>query len=271
MTTVNYDRAVGYYDETRGLRAGVSQRYREAVRALTGANARTRYLELAIGTGLFGLPFIAAGDRYTGVDISRGMMARIAPKLAGRAHAQLAQADITRALPFAAASFNVVQAIRVFHMLVDWRACIDEALRVLAPGGRLLIIEHEAPPDCGDPPPWARAQAQWDEILQGLGVHSAGLRNTLYPSEATLLLYLRAIGADARALDLLTYVELPVSCRTMVERRAARMFRSDWALPEPVHREATRMLYEWLERDCEDADAPAERRMVLRGIVAQNI
>ena len=67
----------------------------------------------------------------------------------------------------------------------------------------------------------------------------------------------------------MTYVELPVSCRTMVERRAARMFRSDWALPEPIHRQATRLLYEWLERDCEDADEPAEWRMALRAIAAR--
>ena len=244
MTTVNYDRAVSYYDETRGFRPGVSERYREAALALTGADAGTRYLELAIGTGLFGLPFIAAGDRYTGVDISRGMMRRIAPKLAGRARPQLAQADITRALPFAAASFDVVQAIRVFHMLVDWRAGIDEARRVLAPGGRLLIVEHQAPAEPGDPPPWARAQAKWDEILQGLGVDSVGLRNTLYPSEAMLLRHLRSVSADTQAVDLLTYVELPVSCRTMVERRAARMFRSDWALPEAIHRQAARLLYD---------------------------
>ncbi len=269
MTTVNYDRAVSYYDESRGLRAGVSQRFREAVLALTGASERTRFLELAIGTGVIGAAFIAAGDRYIGVDISRGMMRRIAPKLKRRAEPRLAQADITIALPFADASFDIVQAIRVFHMLADWRACIDEARRVLRPGGHLLIVERHAPPDDAEPPPWALVQTQWDAILQGLGVDSAGARNALYPSEATLLGYLRAISADTRALDLLTYVELPVSCRTMVERRAGRMFRNDWALPEPIHRQATRLLYDWLERECQDADAPAERRMVFRAIAAR--
>lgn len=269
MTTVNYDRAVSYYDETRGFRAGVSERYRQAALNLIDADAGTRYLELAIGTGLIGLSFIGAGDRYIGVDISRGMMRCIAPKLEGRAEPRLAQADITVALPFAAASFDIVQAIRVFHMLVDWRACIDEARRVLAPGGHLLIVEHHAPPDSGDPPPWARVQAQWDTILQGLGVDSASRRNEAYPSEAMLLRHLQAIGADTRAADLLTYLELPVSCRTMVERRAGRMFRGDWALPESIHRQATRQLYDWLERDCPAADEPAERHMVLRAIVAR--
>ena len=269
MTTVNYDRAVSYYDETRGLRAGVSERFRAAVRDLTGASERTRCLELAIGTGVIGAAFIAAGDRYTGVDISRGMMARIAPKLAGSDRPQLAQADITVALPFAAARFELVQAIRVFHMLVEWRACIDEARRVLAPGGRLLIVEHQAPADCGDPPPWALVQAKWDEILRGLGVDCAGQGNTRYPCEAMLLQHLRSVGADTRLVDLLTYRELPVSCRTMVERRAARMFRSDWTLPEPIHRRATHLLYDWLERDCEDADTPAERSMVFRAIMAR--
>lgn len=269
MTSVNYDRAVSYYDETRGLRAGVRERYRDAVLELTGADAGTRFLELAIGTGVIGLPFIAAGDRYIGVDISRGMLRQVSPKLGGRADPRLAQADITLTLPFAAGSFDVVQAIRVFHMLVDWRACIDAAQRVLQPGGCLLIVEVHAPADNGSPPPWALAQDKWDEILQSLGVDSASERNALYPTAETLLRHLRSMGADTQLIDLLTYVELPVSCRTMVERRAGRMFRSDWALPEPIHRSATRMLYDWLENDCPDADAPAERSMVFRAIVAR--
>ena len=270
MTTVNYDRAVSYYDATRGFRAGVSERYRDAVLELVGADAETRFLELAIGTGVIGLPFIAAGDRYTGVDISRGMLSRIAPKLDGRAEPRLAQADITSALPFAAASFDVAQAIRVFHMLVDWRACIAEARRVLKPGGHFLIVEHHAPAvDSADPPPWALVQAQWDRLLRELGVDSAGLRDELYPSEATLLRYLRALSADTRLIDLLTYVEFPVSCRTMVERRAGRMFRGDWSLPDSIHRQATRRLYDWLENDCGDADATAERRMVFRAITGR--
>ena len=270
MTTVNYDRAVSYYDETRGFRAGVSERFRAAVLDLTGANERTRFLELAIGTGLFGLPFIVAGDRYTGVDISRGMMRRIAPKLYGRLSPRLAQADITVTLPFAAGRFDVVQAIRVFHMLVDWRACIDEARRVLKPGGQLLIVEHQAPAENrADLPPWAQAQAKWDAILQELGVDCAGKRNLLYPTEDMLLKYLRSISGAVQALELLTYLELPVSCRSMVERRAARMFRGDWTLPDSIHQRATRMLYDWLENDCPDADTPAERRMALRAIVAR--
>jgi ubiquinone/menaquinone biosynthesis C-methylase UbiE len=269
MTTVNYDRAVSYYDETRGLRAGVSERYREAVLALTGVSQRARILELAIGTGVIGLPFMAAGHHYTGVDVSLGMMRRIAPKLKGRAAPRLAQADITVTLPFAPASFDLAQAIRVFHMLVDWRACIDAARRVLKPGGCLLIVEHHAPPDSGDPPPWALAQDRWDAILRELGVDSVGRRRHLYPSEAQLLRYLRDAGADTQAIDLMTYVELPVSCRTMVQRRAARMFRSDWALPESIHRQATRRLYDWLEQDCPAADEPAERRMAFRAIAAR--
>ena len=269
MTTVNYDRAVSYYDETRGLRAGVSERYRDAVLKLTGADAGTRFLELAIGTGVIGLPFIAAGDRYTGVDISRGMMRRIAPKLKGRAQPRLAQADITGALPFPAASFDVVQAIRVFHMLVDWRACIAEARRVLKPGGFVIIVENHAPADCDSAPPWAQVQDKWDEILRGLGGDNARKRSELYPNEAMLLRHLRALNAAAQLIDLLEYVELPVSCRTMVERRAGRMFRRDWSLPGSIHRGATRRLYDWLENDCGDADTPAERRMVFRAIVAR--
>ncbi len=268
MTTLNYDEAVPYYDETRGFRPGVSQRYRDAVRRVA-ANDSPRALELAIGTGLIGLPFIAAGDDYIGVDVSHGMMQRIAPKLPSSASPSLAQVDITDTLPFAADSFDITHAVRVFHLLHDWRRCISESRRVLKPDGALIIVEMRTPDETASPPPWALVHHKWAEILRGMGIGDDSIRHGNGLTEATLANHIRAIGGRAKIQDLLRYDEFPVSCRTMVERRAKRMFSNDWSLPDRVFTAATRQLQRWLEQDCAFADQAVARRMVFRAVIAR--
>ncbi len=262
-----YDEAVPYYDATRGYRAGVAERYRDACLKVIGAAPRPRILELGIGTGLIAEPFIAAGHRYIGVDMSRAMMRELAGKLHGAHRPRLAQADILR-LPFAPASFDIIQAARVFHHVEDWRAGIDEARRLLAAGGALLIAEN-VPPDGAIPPPWTLVQKRWDEILRRMGLGAAGPRRALPMADEIMLEYMRASGADAAIIHLLEYREKPISPRMMVERRAKRMFSSDWALPEAVHREAARALYDWLERECDAPDEMVERTMIFRAVVAR--
>lgn len=269
MTTANYDRAVTYYDETRGYRPGVSEGYRDSLRRITGASSETRYLELAIGTGLIGLPFIAAGDDYAGVDISRGMMGEMAPKLPAESRPRLAVADVAYALPFANDSFDVLHAVRVFHLLGDWRRCISESKRVLRPGGQLIIVEMRLADAAAEPPPWQAVHDRWQAILRAHGIAEASMRHGNGLTEDMVVRHLQATGVEADVTDLLTYTELPVSCRTMVERRAARMFSNDWALPDETHQAATRALRRWLNEECEIADVMVERQMIFRAVVAR--
>ena len=158
--------------------------------------------------------------------------------------------------------------MRVFHHVEDWRAGIDEARRVLAAGGVMLIVEN-VPPDGAEPPPWAQVQKRWDEILRGMGIGAAGKRRDIRMADDIMLEYIRATGADAAIIDLLEYLEKPVSPRMMVERRAKRMFSSDWALPEEIHSEATGVLYDWLEQECVAPDETVERTMIFRAVVAR--
>ncbi len=264
---VNYDNAVDFYDATRGYRDGVVERYRDALFDLTGADDSASILELGIGSGLIARAFYPALQRYVGIDYSLDMMRLIRGKLAGGPLPLLTQAD-ARYLPFAPASFDIAHAVRVFHHLPNWPECIDEARRLLRPGGALVIVEN-IPPAGADPPPWGIVQDKWDDILRGLGVGDDGIGHGIWLTDESMSEYIRSTGAAAKTVDLLRYREKPVSPRIMVERRAAGMFSSDWSLPETIHRAAARALQDWLERECEAPDDMVEREMLFRAVIAR--
>ena len=264
---VNYDKAVEFYDTTRGYRPGVVERYRRALLARTGFGSRARILELGIGSGLIAAAFVPAARLYVGIDFSLGMMRLIEGKLGGGRAPLLAQADASH-LPFASCSFDLIHAVRVFHHLSAWRACIDEARRLLAPGGVLVIVENIAPADA-EAPPWAVVQDQWDAILRRMGIGDEDKDQGIWLTDAAMRDYLAASGARAESVDLLRYREKPVSPRVMVERRAAGMFSSDWRLPAAQHREASRQLRLWLERDCAAPDFMVEREMRFCALIAR--
>ena len=74
MPLMNYDHAVTYYDTTRAYPDGVPEQIRDSIIQHLEPNMSMRFLELAIGTGIIGIPFIEQGYNYTGVDISAQMM-----------------------------------------------------------------------------------------------------------------------------------------------------------------------------------------------------
>ena len=264
---INYDRAVGYYDATRGYRDGVVERYRDALFAFTGADASARILELGIGSGLIAGAFYPLAPQYVGIDYSLGMMRLIPNKVDGGLRPLVAQAD-ARHLPFRAGCFDIVQAVRVFHHLADWRECIDEARRLLRSRGALVIVEN-IPPEGAGQPPWAIVQDKWDEILRGLGVEDDGIQHGIWLTDDAMRRYIELTGGRAEPADLLRYLEKPISPRVMVKRRAAGMFSSDWRLPAAVHQEASQALRDWLDSDCEAPDALVERVMIFRALIAR--
>jgi ubiquinone/menaquinone biosynthesis C-methylase UbiE len=103
--------------------------------------ARGDTLEIAVGTGA-NLPYYPAGVDLTAVDAS-GEMLRLAERrasAAGRAVA-LRRADAA-ALPFPGSSFDTVVCTFAMCCVPDERVALAEAVRVLRPGGDLLLADH---------------------------------------------------------------------------------------------------------------------------------
>jgi SAM-dependent methyltransferase len=133
--SLSFDRAGDYYDRTRALPA-------EAAAAVTDLllrefSGRGRVLEIGIGTGRIGLPLHQAGLELYGIDISSPMLNQLRAKPGG-ATLPSAIADATR-LPFGDRSFGSAFACHVLHLIKDWRGAVAELVRVVEPGGSVLV------------------------------------------------------------------------------------------------------------------------------------
>jgi ubiquinone/menaquinone biosynthesis C-methylase UbiE/DNA-binding transcriptional ArsR family regulator len=104
-------------------------------------------LDLGTGTGRMLELFGADIERGLGIDLSLDMLslARARIERAGLRHCSVRQGDIYD-LAVPANSFDVVLIHQVLHFLDDGARAIREAARVLAPSGRLLVIDF-APHD----------------------------------------------------------------------------------------------------------------------------
>jgi ArsR family transcriptional regulator len=116
--------------------------------ALTQAAGRPsvgRLLDIGTGTGRILELLAGAADAATGVDRSPEMLRIARGKLAaaGNQKADLLQADM-RALPFPDAAFDTVTMHHVLHFADNPAAVLAEAARVVAPGGKLLVVDYAA-------------------------------------------------------------------------------------------------------------------------------
>lgn len=265
MSPVSFDRAAEFYDTTRGYAEGSAERIRDSIVAYTGAGQGTRFLELGVGTGRIALPFIRASYDYTGVDVSPAMMARLAGKLAGDPSAatyryELREADIT-ALPFEAARFGVIIAVHVLHLVEGWQQAVQEARRVLRPGGWLLCGSDEAPGEDGSSadaslPAPLRVRRRWWEMRRELGIGRSAGRSDARGQGAQLSEHLRSTGARVERVELAAFAQPPISAREMAERIKARVFSSDWDTAEASHAELSARLDEWLAQAIDAPEAP---------------
>lgn len=106
-----------------------------------GERAHGRILEVAIGTGL-NLPHYPADATVTGVELSPAMLAIARQRAAdlGR-DIDLHEGDAEH-LPLSDASFDTVVCALSLCTIPNPVRAIGEMKRVLAPGGRLLLLDH---------------------------------------------------------------------------------------------------------------------------------
>ncbi len=104
-----------------------------------------RLLDVGCGTGVFAALVVKQFPQIQvwGIDLCEGMLRQCAARRqVARGRFRLVQADSER-LPFADDTFDVVTCSNSFHHYPRQDRVLAEMYRVLAPGGRLLIIDGD--------------------------------------------------------------------------------------------------------------------------------
>jgi SAM-dependent methyltransferase len=179
----------------------------------------TRLLDVGCGSG-FALRLAAdGGATVTGLDASATLLEHARRRVPG---APLVQGELED-LPFEADSFDVVTGFNSFQYAARPAAALAEAVRVLAPGGRVLYLnwappdQSEAsaylaaigkllpPPPPGAPGPFALSDAE--AIVRVFGEGGLDVTSTAdvtvewtYPDQATAIAGLMSSGPVVRAI-----------------------------------------------------------------------
>ncbi|UUL83890.1 ArsR/SmtB family transcription factor [Sphingomonas qomolangmaensis] len=136
-----FEANAGQWDAIRSLHVADGE-VEAAMTRLLGDGAIDQLIDIGTGTGRMLELFGPRASRALGIDRSSEMLRLARAKLAERGldHAELRQADLY-ALPLGDGDADAAILHHVLHFAQQPGAAIVEAGRVLAPGGRLLIVD----------------------------------------------------------------------------------------------------------------------------------
>lgn len=136
-----FEQIAPIWDEERSLHAA-SATVEAAILEAIDEEPLGRVLDLGTGTGRMLALLADRADRAVGLDTSHSMLsvARANLERAGVANWELRQGDV-HSPPLEAASFDLVVIHQVLHYLDDPARAVAEAARLVAPGGRLLVVD----------------------------------------------------------------------------------------------------------------------------------
>lgn len=179
-----WDRTATRYDERV---ARVEERYLVPSRRWVCERAVGEVLEVAVGSGL-NLPHYPPEAKLIGVDLSEGMLQLARRRAAtARCEVDLLRTDGSR-LPFEDESFDAVVCTFSLCGFPDPRAGVEEMVRVLRPGGSLLLADH-----VGSTNPFIRL-GQW--ALQAITIPTEGEHWTRRPKRHVKALGLPIVETD---------------------------------------------------------------------------
>jgi ubiquinone/menaquinone biosynthesis C-methylase UbiE len=120
---------------------------RNALRAneIAAVGAGDHVVDIGCGPGTAARLAARHGARVTGIDPSSAML-RVARAVTRRNVGIVWAAGSAETLPVPAGTATLVWSLATVHHWRDVTRGLGEVLRVLAPGGRLLVIERQSPP-----------------------------------------------------------------------------------------------------------------------------
>ncbi|GEM_PF-1420381 len=131
MTDTNVNLKPGYWDKIwRQEGTATWRRYPGCFGRICWAVGHfNEVLELGCGTGVLAHRLLDFGNIVTGLDISEAAIAQLPPEIKG-------VVATLPAIPLPDQSFDVIVATETLEHIDDDHACVEQAVRVLRPGGR---------------------------------------------------------------------------------------------------------------------------------------
>ncbi len=241
--SVNFDRAAGFYDETRGFPPGVNALAMRRLAELAGFTPSSKALEIGVGTGRIAIEVSRYVERMIGIDISRAMMDKLRGK-AGGDRVCLIQGDATT-LPLPSGVFDAVIAVHVFHLIPGWREALNEISRVLGPRGHLIVGFHRH-----NDSEMGRLWASWRHAVRGkeetVGVNYYDYDTFLTDRGWTLIDTVQHEYCETRRPSML------------LQALEERHYSSTWAMTDEDVAKGIAAMREQIEEDFGDPDQELE-------------
>jgi demethylmenaquinone methyltransferase/2-methoxy-6-polyprenyl-1,4-benzoquinol methylase len=146
-----FDRIAGVYDlMNTAMTAGLHHRWRERAAAAARVRPGSRVLDVATGTGDLAIELarrVSPGGEVVGSDFAEGMLARARAKTAANGSGVQPRFEWGDALelPYADDTFDAATVGFGARNFDDLAAGLAEMVRVVAPGGRVVVLEITTP------------------------------------------------------------------------------------------------------------------------------
>jgi demethylmenaquinone methyltransferase/2-methoxy-6-polyprenyl-1,4-benzoquinol methylase len=145
-----FDNISGNYDGlNRVISLGIDLKWRKKVVRLIGEKKPQSILDIATGTGDLAIQFAEkiSAEKIVGLDLSEGMLAMAHKKVENTSLAEkvtFIKGD-SENLPFSDHSFDAITVSFGIRNFENLEIGLSEIFRVLAPGGRFVILETSVP------------------------------------------------------------------------------------------------------------------------------
>ena len=192
-----FDRIAGVYDVMNSvMTAGLHHRWRERAADLARVGPGSRALDVATGTGDLAIALARRGGEVVGSDFSEGMLERARAKDRG---VRWEPANAL-ALPYPDNAFDAATVGFGARNFSDLRGGLSEMVRVVRPGGRVVVLEITTPTK----PPLSTFFSLWfDRVVPLLGrVTGENQAYSYLPNSVKRFPGPRELGAEMHGLGL---------------------------------------------------------------------